>query len=92
MKSTFIQDFNIANRFGASAVKGTYRRSTYWVDDPEMWAEMCITLNQNIWNLYQTNEPLARVYNDLWQEAMELGRVTYEGDEARASTFYQLTD
>lgn len=69
MKTTFMQDFDIANMFGESAVRDTLKRARQeWQDDVVYVTELTMVLNWQLWKLYKTNEKLARVYEDLWRE------------------------
>ena len=88
--NTFWQDFTIADKFGEEAVRDTYKRSQHWLSDVDMWSALVVVLNHKIWKLYQTNEPLARVYDELWKEAHAKGWDTYKGEEAKR--YFDLTD
>jgi hypothetical protein len=89
MKTTFMQDFNIANMFGERAVLDTYKRAKKeWQDNVEYITEFTMVLNWQIWQLYQTNEKLARVYNTLWQEMDAWCMDNLKGDDL---TYYIRT-
>jgi hypothetical protein len=91
MTTTFIDDFRIANAFGESAVRDTYKRAfKEWKDNYVYLTELVISLNLMIWGLYETNEPLARVYNELWEEADTYACDNLDGDEL--SFFFRTTD
>lgn len=91
MTTTFIDDFRIANAFGESAVRDTYKRAfKEWKDNYVYLTELVISLNLMIWGLYETNESLARVYNELWAEADAYACDNLEGDEL--SFFFRTTD
>ena len=91
MTTTFISDFQIANAFGESAVRDTYKRAfENWKDNYVYLTELVITLNLMIWALYETNEPLARVYNELWEEADAYACDNLKGEEL--SFFFRITD
>lgn len=67
--STFYMDFSIADHFGAKAVRSTYRQAVKeWKTNCPMVTELVMVLNWKIWEHYQSNKVLARLYNDLWQE------------------------
>lgn len=71
-KTTFYEDFSIADRFGESAVKDTFKRAfREWKTNYEYLTELVMALNWKIWEHYETNESLARVYNDLWEKAQD---------------------
>lgn len=90
-KTTFWMDFSIADRFGIEAVKDTYRRAfSEWKTDYEYLTELVMVLNWKIWQHYEQNEPLARIYNELWQEADAYALDNLVGDEL--SYFFGVTD
>lgn len=70
--TTFWQDFSIAERFGIESVRDTYRKvKQEWSDNYKYWTELVLVLNHKIWYWYDVNpaSPLARIHNDLWQDA-----------------------
>lgn len=90
-KTTFWLDFCIADPFGADAVKDTFNRAfEEWKDDYIYLTELVMVLNHKIWWHYENNEPLARVYNDLWMLADEYARDHLTGEEL--AYFYRTTD
>lgn len=69
-KTTFWDDFSIADRFGLNAVQDTYNRAFRgWKDNYVYLTELVLVLNHKIWQHYQTNEPLAKLYDQLWRKA-----------------------
>lgn len=69
-KTTFWSDFTIADNFGLSAIKDTYRRAfNDWKNNTEYITELTLILNWKIWYWKDKNELYARTYNDLWAEA-----------------------
>jgi len=91
-KTTFWMDFSIADRFGVSAVKDTFRRAFRgWKDNVEYCSELVMVLNHKLWQHYEAgNEVLARVYNDLWEKADSYGLEHFKGEDL--SYFYQTLD
>lgn len=90
--TTFYEDFSIADHFGASAVKDTYRRG---LETAEILGYDCLTefvmvLNWKIWEHYKTNEALAKVYNDLWEQADIYAQEHLKDEEL--SYYYRTTD
>lgn len=81
--TTFYEDFSIADRFGKAAVLDTYKRGfkTAKAMGHEYLTEFVMALNWKIWEHYETNEPLARVYNDLWAKAADYALDNLKGDE-----------
>lgn len=68
--TTFGSDFSIADIFGTEAVKDTYKRGLdFALSDAKYFAEFVMVLNHKIWQWYQVNDDLAKVYDTLWREA-----------------------
>lgn len=91
-KTTFFEDFSVADHFGIPAVKDTYERGleTAMFMGYEYLTEFVMVLNHKIWEHYEDNEPLARVYNDLWQKADEEAQNILKGKEL--SYYYDTLD
>lgn len=91
METTFWNDFSIADRFGISAVKDTFNRAfKNWKNNAVYLTELVIVLNHKIWQYYQSNEALARVYNELWEKADLYATENLKDDDL--SFFYRTTD
>ena len=89
--TTFWQDFTIADRFGASAIKDTFKRAfNEWKSDYKYLTELVIVLNWKIWQHYETNDKYAKLYNELWGEADLYAMENLKGDEA--AYFFRTTD
>ena len=89
--TTFYQDFTIADAFGVSAIKDTYRRAfNEWKDNYKYLTELVMVLNCKIWEYYKTNDEYAEVYDELWQKADEYACTNLHGDEA--AYFFRVTD
>lgn len=69
-KTTFWQDFTIAEHFGKAAILDTYRRAfREWRTNVEYLAELSLVLNWKIWQHYESgNDAYARLYDGLWKE------------------------
>lgn len=68
--TTFYGDLTIAEKYGLDAVRDTYNRvNRDWRNNYKYYTEFVLCLNHKIWEHYQTNEPLARLYDELWREA-----------------------
>lgn len=90
-KTTFYEDFSIADHFGQAAVKDTFNRAfKHWKQDYEYLTELVMVLNWKIWEHYETNEALARLYNELWEKADLYAQENLKGEEL--SYFYCTTD
>lgn len=91
-QTTFYEDFSIAEAFGAKAIKDTYRRG---LEASKAFGyiyltEFVMALNWKIWEHYESNESIARLYNDLWEKAREYAETTLQSDEL--SYYYRTTD
>lgn len=68
-KTTFFEDFTIADKFGKNAILDTYKRAfKEWKNDYKYLTELVIALNWKIWQHYDNwDEDTARLYQDLWE-------------------------
>lgn len=90
-KTTFWDDFTIAENFGKNAILDTYKRAfEEWNDDYIYLTELVMVLNHKIWQWYERNELVARIYNDLWEKTNEYAWNTLKDDEL--TYFYRTTD
>lgn len=86
-KTTYYMDFGIAERFGESAVRDTYRRAfKYHHEDIEWMTEICMVLNWKIHEHYGRNDKLAKLYNDLWRECDSWILECEDNDDKKFST------
>ena len=89
--TTFFEDFSIADNFGISAIKDTYKRAfKEWKTNYIYLTELVMVLNHKIWQWYQKNEEIAKVYNELYEEADAYACNNLKGEEL--SYFYRTTD
>ena len=89
--TTFWEDFSIADRFGVSAIKDTFKRAfNEWKSDYKYLTELVMVLNWKIWQHYETNDKYAELYNELWGEADLYAMENLKGDEA--AYFFRTTD
>lgn len=89
--TTFPQDFTIADAFGEKAVRDTYERSKHYISDVSYWKELVVVLNHKIWQHFNNgNDPLARVYDELWREAHAKALDTFKGDDFKE--YFDFTD
>ncbi len=91
-KTTFYQDFSIADMFGADAIKDTYKRAfNEWKNNIEYLTELVMVLNWKIWEYYDPyNETYAKLYDDLWKQADEWCMENLKGDDMKY--YIQTTD
>lgn len=92
-KTTFYSDLSIAEYFSIDAVKDTYNQVIKsWGGNIEYISEFCLCLNWKIWQHYKKNEPLAKVYNELWDKCQEYIYEKFADDKDALSYYYELTD
>lgn len=93
-KTTFFSDLSIAEWCEREkGVRDTYERVIKeWLDDIEYITEFSVCLNHKIWQHYEDNEPLARVYNELWNKCVDEIYTHYAQDEKALSYYYRITD
>jgi hypothetical protein len=90
-KTTFWQDFTMADCFGASAIRETYKRAfNDWKNNHIYLTELVMVLNHKIWQHYETNDVLARVYNELWDKTNEYAYERLKDEQL--TYFYQTTN
>lgn len=80
--TTFWSDFSIAENFGAEAVKDTFKRAFLeWRDKYKYLTELVMVLNHKIWQWYEHDDNLSRLYNDLWCQADCYAGENLKGEE-----------
>ena len=90
-KTTFWDDFTIADRFGINAIKDTYKRAfNEWKGNYIYLTELVMVLNHKIWQWYERNQQFAEIYNDLWKQADQYAVDNLKGKELEY--FYSTTD
>ena len=89
--TTFYEDFSIADHFGESAIRDTFKRAfAGWKNNHKYLTELVMALNWKIWEHCESNENYARVYNELWEEADGWAMDNLKGEEL--SYFLRTTD
>lgn len=82
LKTTFWDDFSIADRFGCDSVKDTYQRVfSEWKSNYVFLTELTLVLNHKIWQHYKTNPELAQLYDDLWRKTDAWAMDNLNGNE-----------
>lgn len=91
-KTTFWDDFSIAEQFGVDAVRDTYKRAMYdWSDNYEYLTELSLVLNHKLWWYWESgNDEFAEVYDECWREA-DLFALDHLKGEA-LDYYYRVTD
>lgn len=91
-KTTFWQDFTIAEIFGANAVKETFQTAyEEWKDNYIYLTELEIVMNWKCWKWYEKgNRTLSRLYSDYFYKCREYAHETF--DEDQLQYHFRLTD
>lgn len=90
-KTTFFDDFFIADKFWIKAIRDTYQRAfTEWKNNVKYFTEFVVALNWKIWERYEKDQDIAKVYNELRIEADEFANENFKWDDL--DYFYRLTD
>lgn len=82
-QTTFWNDFSIAERFGAEAVRDTYKRArAEWGRDRVYGTELSMVLNHKCWYWHgEQNEELSKLYAKLWEEYHEWVLDNWNGED-----------
>jgi len=93
-RTTFTQDFLIAEAYGLSAIRDTYNRAfNGWKNSYKYFTELTMTLNHRLhaW-FYRAgeNDERTKLYDELWQKTYDWGCANLKGDEL--SFFYSVLD
>ena len=90
-KTTFWDDFSIADRFGAAAIKDTFKRAfDEWKSNTEYVTELAMVLNHKAWYFSEHDIAISELYVRLWQEVDGWCIENLKGDDL---TYYlQTTD
>lgn len=90
-KTTFWEDFSIADMFGVSAITDTFKRAFEECKSDHIYlTELVMVLNHKIWQWYDNDEDKSNEYNRLWEIADGYACDNLKGDELRY--FYETTD
>ena len=88
-KTTLFSDLSIAECFGVSEVTDTYKRvMNEWGKSLDFMCEWVIALNQKIWQHYESNPDLGKLYDELWRKADEYCMNKFKGDDLTAYLNY----
>ena len=91
MKTTFWNDFTIADAFGVDAVKDTYNNAfKYWKHNYEYITELSLVLNWKIFQHYESNNFLYNIYSILYEECDQWCMKHLKGNEL--SYYIKWTD
>ena len=89
--TTFWMDFDIADRFGADAIKDTFCRAfTEWKRDYKYLTELVLVLNHKSWQWYERNDEYCELYVSLYEMAETYAVDNLKGQELKY--FLEITD
>lgn len=90
-KTTFMEDFMIADKFGIDAIKDTYKRAfKEWKSNKEYLTELTVVMNLQCWRWYEKNDQYCKLYSDLYYQTSDYARDKLKGDDLKY--FYDVTD
>lgn len=90
-KTTFYDDFTIADAFGPDAIKHTYNLAfNAWKDDVVYLTELVLVLNWKIWAWYRVDEKIARLYDSLWRKTEAYAYENLKDDDL--DYYFRTTD
>lgn len=81
-KTTFWQDFTIADKFGTDAIKDTFKRAfKEWKKDYVYLTELVLVLNWKSWQYHQDNVRYSKLYAKLYEDANDYAVQNLKGKE-----------
>jgi len=81
-KTTFYEDFSMAEMFGKEAIIDTYKRClSEWSSDIKYFTEFVVALKHKLWDWYEKDIKVARLYDKLWREADSLALEIFQGKD-----------
>lgn len=91
-KTTFWDDFSIADAFGMWAVRDTFKNAfKHWKNDTVYLTELVMVLNWKCWQHQEKgNNDLSNLYCDLFYKAQDYAYNNLKGDDLRY--FLRTTD
>lgn len=89
--TTFWSDFSIADVFGKEAVQDTFNRAfAEWKSDVRYLTDLVVVLNHKIFQHFNGDRELSRLYDSLWKIADEYAIENLTGKEFEY--FFNVTD
>lgn len=90
-KTTFWEDFTIADAFGNDAIKDTFKRAfDGWKTNVEYLAELVLVLNWKGWQWYEKDEERSKIYFDIYQKADDYAYKNLKGEDL--NYYFHVTD
>lgn len=81
-KTTFLEDFYVANKFGHEAILDTYNNAfDKWHENVIYVTELSLVLNWNIFHYYDLDRETAQLYDMLWRQCDEWCINNLTGDD-----------
>ena len=92
MKTTFWQDFTIADAFGIDAIKDTYHNAFMsWQFNTVYITELAIVMNMKCWYYYSKgNDAVSQLYADLYYKVRDWCLSNLKGTDLKY--YIQTTD
>ena len=92
MKTTFFEDFSIADVFGIRAVRDTFSSAfRSWKDNIEYVTELAVTLNLKCWEHYEKgNEKLSELYSGYFYKVQDYVYDHFDGKDIEH--YFKVTD
>ena len=90
-RTTFWQDFQIANHWGKKAVRDTFERAfVEWRNDVRYLIELTFALNNMCWAFHGKDDEMCHLYAELYEKANGWAYDNLAGDDLTA--YYEATD
>lgn len=90
-KTTFWGDFGVADCYGLSAIKDTYKRSKHFRDDKVYGTELAMVLNHKAWEWdAREDEDKMKLYTELFHELDAYILDHWKGDKLKY--YLEVTD
>lgn len=81
-KTTFFEDFNIANAFGADAIKDTFERAfNEWKNNLEYVTELAMVMSIYSCYFYEKNENYMIIYSDYYHKVDDYVFKHFKGED-----------
>ena len=89
--TTFWTDFSIADAFGPEAVQDTFNRAfAEWKSDVRYLTDLVVVLNHKIFQHFNGDRELSKLYDSLWKIADEYAMENLTGKDFEY--FFNITD
>lgn len=90
-KTTFWEDFSIAEAFGEEAIRNTCKRArAEWKNDRIYGTELSMVLNHKSWHWHKKNIAIGTLYAELWEEFNNWVLDNWKGEDL--SYYLKITD